>query len=51
LYGGEGLVDASVRGKEVAFSVIPAKARIQEAQALLDPGFRRGDSFDGFLRG
>ena len=26
--------------------VIPAKAGIQEKQALLDPGFRRGDGFD-----
>jgi hypothetical protein len=32
------------------FSVIPAKAGIQEKQALLDPGFRRGDGFDDFLR-
>ena len=31
-------------------SVIPAKAGIQEQQALLDPGVRRGDGFDGFLR-
>jgi hypothetical protein len=30
--------------------VIPAKAGIQEKRALLDPGFRRGDGFDGFLR-
>jgi hypothetical protein len=30
--------------------VIPAKAGIQEKQALLDPGFRRGDAFDDFLR-
>jgi hypothetical protein len=29
--------------------VIPAKAGIQEKQALLDPGFRRGDGFAGFL--
>jgi hypothetical protein len=28
--------------------VIPAKAGIQQKQALLDPGFRRGDDFDGF---
>jgi hypothetical protein len=32
------------------FSVIPAKAGIQEQQALLDPGFRRGDGFAGFLQ-
>jgi len=31
-------------------AVIPAKAGIQLKQALLDPGFRRGDGFDGFLR-
>jgi hypothetical protein len=31
-------------------SVIPAKAGIQEKQAFLDPGFRRGDGFDDFLR-
>jgi hypothetical protein len=31
--------------------VIPAKAGIQEFQEVLDPGFRRGDGFDGFLRG
>jgi hypothetical protein len=30
--------------------VIPAKAGIQEKQAVLDPGFRRGDGFDDFLR-
>jgi hypothetical protein len=33
------------------FSVIPAKAGIQEQQGLLDPGVRRGDGFDDFLRG
>jgi hypothetical protein len=32
----------------VAFSVIPAKAGIQGKQALLDPGFRRGDGFGNF---
>jgi hypothetical protein len=32
------------------FSVIPAKAGIQEKQGLLDPGVRRGDGFDDFLR-
>jgi hypothetical protein len=26
-------------------------AGIQEKQVLLDPGFRRGDGFDDFLRG
>jgi len=34
----------------VGYSVIPAKAGIQEKQALLDPGFRRGDGFGGFLQ-
>jgi hypothetical protein len=32
------------------FSVIPAKAGIQEKQALLDPGFRRDDGHGDFLR-
>jgi hypothetical protein len=32
------------------FPVIPAEAGIQEKQALLDPGFRRGDSLDDFLQ-
>jgi hypothetical protein len=31
-------------------SVIPAKAGIQAKRAALDPGFRRGDGFDDFLR-
>jgi hypothetical protein len=35
---------------EMSFSVIPAKAGIQERRALLDPGFRRGDGFNGFSR-
>jgi len=34
---------------EMAPTVIPAKAGIQEKQAVLDPGFRRGDGTDGFL--
>jgi hypothetical protein len=48
----------------MATPVIPAKANqrrslanqrrslagIQEKQAVLDPGFRRGDGFDDFLR-
>jgi hypothetical protein len=34
----------------MSFFVIPAKAGIQEKQALLDPGFRRGDGLDGLLR-
>jgi hypothetical protein len=35
----------------MASSVIPAKAGIQEKQAVLDPGFRRGDGFEDFLQG
>jgi|APFre7841882590_1041340.scaffolds.fasta_scaffold629294_1 hypothetical protein len=31
--------------------VIPAKAGIQEQQAFLDPGLRRGDDDEEFLRG
>jgi hypothetical protein len=42
--------DAFVKSRKTPFSVIPAKAGIQEKQALLDPGFRRGDGFDDFLR-
>jgi len=42
----------------LTFCVIPANpgsesgtgAGIQEEQAILDPGFRRGDGFDDFLR-
>jgi len=34
----------------MTFPVIPAKAGIQEKQALLDPGFRRGDDPNDFLR-
>ena len=32
------------------FSVIPEEAGIQESQELLDPGFRRGDGLEDFLR-
>jgi hypothetical protein len=42
--------DAFVKSPITSFFVIPAKAGIQEKQALLDPGFRRGDGFDDFLR-
>jgi len=31
------------------FSVIPAKAGIQEIAEVLDPGFRRGDGLEDFL--
>jgi hypothetical protein len=43
-------VDAFVKSRKTPFSVIPAKAGIQEKQGLLDPGFRRGDGIDDFLR-
>jgi len=43
-------IDAFLKSRKMPFSVIPAKAGIQEKQALLDPGFRRGDGFDDFLR-
>jgi hypothetical protein len=39
-----------VKSRKAPFDVIPAEAGIQEKQALLDPGFRRGDGFDDFLR-
>jgi hypothetical protein len=42
--------DGLVKSQKLHFSVIPAKAGIQEKQGLLDPGFRRGDGFDDFLR-
>ncbi len=44
------IFDGFVRGQIRSFFVIPAKAGIQEKQALLDPGFRRGDASDDFLR-
>jgi hypothetical protein len=31
--------------------VIPAEAGIQKKHAILDPGLRRGDGSDSFLRG
>ena len=43
-------VDSLVKSQKMASPVIPAKAGIQVKQALLDPGFRRGDDFDDFLR-
>jgi hypothetical protein len=42
--------DELVKSQKMTSPVIPAKAGIQEKQALLDPGFRRGDGFDDFLR-
>jgi hypothetical protein len=43
-------INAFVKSPITSFLVIPAKAGIQEKQALLDPGFRWGDGFDDFLR-
>jgi len=43
-------VDAFVKSPKIPFSVIPAEAGIQEYQGLLDPGFRRGDGSEDFLR-
>ena len=44
------MFDELVKNQKLTFPVIPAKAGIQEQQALLDPGFRRGDDLDAFLR-
>jgi hypothetical protein len=43
-------IDEFVKNPKMLSPVIPAKAGIQEKQGLLDPGFRRGDGVDGFLR-
>jgi hypothetical protein len=43
-------VDELAKSQKMISTVIPAKAGIQEKQILLDPGFRRGDGFDDFLR-
>jgi hypothetical protein len=47
----------SVQNQKMGSPVIPAKANqrrslagIQVKHVLLDPGFRRGDGFDEFLR-
>jgi len=42
--------DGLIKNQKFTFSVIPAKAGIQEKQAILDPGFCRGDGRAGFLR-
>ena len=49
--------DALVKSRKMTSPVIPAKAGIQEKQALLDPGDpvpakagSRGDGFSDFLR-
>ena len=41
-------IDGLAKSQNLALSVIPAKARIQEIQQLLDPGFRRGDDLETF---
>jgi hypothetical protein len=43
-------IDELVKSPKTPFSVIPAEAGIQEYQEVLDPGFRRGDGFNDFLR-
>jgi hypothetical protein len=43
-------IDDLVKSQKTPFSVIPAEAGIQEHQELLDPGFRRGDDLEDFLR-
>ena len=43
-------LDGLARSRKMAFSVIPAKAGIQEKQTVLDPGFRRGDGVDDFTK-
>jgi len=42
--------DGLAKSLKTSFPVIPAEAGIQEYQGLLDPGFRRGDGLEGFLR-
>jgi hypothetical protein len=44
------MIDGLVRSQKTSFSVIPAEAGIQEYQEVLDPGFRRGDGLEDFLR-
>jgi hypothetical protein len=43
-------VEGFVKSPKTLYSVIPAEAGIQERQGLLDPGFRRGDGLEDFLR-
>jgi hypothetical protein len=42
--------DEFVKSRESLEFVIPAKAGIQLFQDVLDPGFRRGDDPNDFLR-
>jgi len=43
-------IDQFVKSRNSIELVIPAKARIQLFQNVLDPGFPRGDAPRGFLR-
>jgi hypothetical protein len=47
---GSSKFDELVKSPKALFSVIPAKAGIQLFQDVLDPGFRRGDDAEVFLR-
>jgi len=42
--------DAFAKSPKTLPYVIPAKAGIQEYQEPMDPGFRRGDGLEYFLR-
>jgi len=42
--------DGLVKSQKTPFSVIPAEAGIQGYKELLDPGVRRGDGLEDFLR-
>jgi len=43
-------IDGLKKSQKRPFFVIPAEAGIQQKQAVLDPGFRRGDGLGDFLR-
>jgi hypothetical protein len=43
-------IDDLIKSQKRTFSVISAKAGIQEKQGLLDPGLRRGDDSEDLLR-
>jgi hypothetical protein len=43
-------IDGVAKSRKMLSPVIPAEAGIQFFQGLLDPGFRRGDGLEGFLR-
>jgi len=44
------MFDEPVKSQKKLFSVIPAEAGIQKNQGVLDPGLRRGDDLQDFLR-